>query len=59
MSNIKGTKRNNLNFEIKKIMVNDHFVNGLTFSELSKKYKISYSTARKIVLIINNLVKRF
>lgn len=47
MSNIKGTKRNNLSFETKKQMVSDHFNKNLSFSELSKKYQISYSTTRK------------
>ncbi len=28
-------------------MINDHFNKNLSFSELSKKYQISYSTARR------------
>gem|GEM_PF-6894354 len=31
-------------------MINDHFNNDLSFSELSKKYQISYSVARKSCL---------
>lgn len=38
MSNIKGTKRNNLSFETKKQMINDHFSKNLSYSAVRKNY---------------------
>lgn len=47
MSNIKGNKSIILSAQEKEKIVKEHFEKEMTFSQLSRKYKISYSAIRK------------
>ncbi|WP_026389114.1 hypothetical protein [[Acholeplasma] multilocale] len=47
MANFKGNKSNILSTSVKLQMVKERFENNVSLVDLSKKYRVSYSTVRK------------